>query len=157
MAELKKSFESIGLKGVRTYINSGNIIFSSLKKVPELTSMIESVIDKDFGFHVHVVLRDSKNIQALNKAIPSNWNNKEMKTDVMFLWEDVDNKEVLDDLVIKPGIDDVQYIRGAIVWRVDRDKVTKSGLLRIVGTPLYKRMTIRNINTVRKLAELMAS
>lgn len=31
MAELKKGFENIGFKEVKTYLNSGNVIFSSEK------------------------------------------------------------------------------------------------------------------------------
>ncbi len=47
-------------------------------------------------------------------------------------------------------------VPGAILWRVDRTLVTRSGLLKIVGTDLYKRMTIRNANTLRKLLNVMS-
>jgi uncharacterized protein (DUF1697 family) len=49
----------------------------------------------------------------------------------------------------------VKYVPGTIVWRVDRDVLTRSGMMRLTSDNLYKRMTIRNINTVRKLADLM--
>jgi uncharacterized protein (DUF1697 family) len=62
---------------------------------------------------------------------------------------------ILKELTIKPEIDDVRYVSGAIIWGVVRDKVTRSGLMKLAGTPLYKRMTIRNCNTTRKLLELM--
>lgn len=156
MARLQTSFETLGLKDVSTYINSGNILFSSDTSVTTLTDRIEAVIEKDFGFKIHVVLRDQENILHLAKAIPKTWmNGSDSKTDVLFLWEEYDRKEILGELTIKPGIDHVQYLPGAIVWHVDRANINKSGLLKIVGTPLYKRVTIRNINTVRKLAELL--
>jgi uncharacterized protein (DUF1697 family) len=156
MARLKTSFEAIGLSDVRTYINSGNILFSSDKKPAVITTDIEAAIEKDFGFHVHVLLRDSTNIQALAKAVPlTQVNDTVMKTDIMFLWEDVDRKNVLQELTIKPGIDNVKYLPGAIIWNVKRDDASRSGLMKIIGTPLYKRMTIRNVNTLRKLVELM--
>lgn len=157
MTKLKESFESIGHTDVTTYINSGNIIFSSDNKLRELASEIEAVIEKDFGFKVHVVVRDVKSIRAIDKATPKTWVNdgKTMKTDVLFLWEDVDKETVLNELVIKPGIDEVQYVPGAIIWRVHCNNVSKSGLMKIIGTPLYKKITIRNINTVRKLTTLM--
>lgn len=44
---------------------------------------------------------------------------------------------------------------GAVVWKVDRDQVTRSGVTKLVGSPLYKQMTIRNCNTARKLFQLM--
>jgi uncharacterized protein (DUF1697 family) len=48
----------------------------------------------------------------------------------------------------------VRYTPGAVIWQVDRKNVTKSGMNRIIGTPDYKRMTIRSANTLRKLTEL---
>lgn len=53
-----------------------------------------------------------------------------------------------------PAIEDLRHFSGALVRRVDRDKQSKSPLRKIVGTPVYKQMTARNINTVRKLVEL---
>lgn len=156
MKQLKSCFESLGLENVLTYINSGNIIFTSPKKAPELVRALEHAIEKDFGFHIKVLIRDAANIAAVCKALPAKWvNDSTMKCDVMFLWEHYDNAKTLDDMVIKPDIDDVKYVTGAILWRVDKPNVTRSGLLRVIGTDLYKHMTIRNCNTVRKLHQLM--
>jgi uncharacterized protein (DUF1697 family) len=49
----------------------------------------------------------------------------------------------------------MRYVAGAIVWRVDRKNIMRSRMTRLMGTPLYKQMTIRNVNTTRKLVELM--
>lgn len=73
----------------------------------------------------------------------------------MYLWDAVDRPDVLHGLPLKPKMDDVKYVHGALVWRVDRDAVTRSGLAKLVGSPLYTQMTIRNSNTARKLLELM--
>jgi uncharacterized protein (DUF1697 family) len=87
-----------------------------------------------------VLIRDLPAIKRVTKALPDTWtNDANMKCDVMFLWEGFDRKDV----------------PGAIIWRVDRSNQTKSGMIKIVGTDLYKGMTIRNCNTVRKLAEMM--
>lgn len=74
-----------------------------------------------------------------------------MKCDVMFLWDKYNNKSVIEQLTIKPEIDEVKYVHGALVWKVDRKNVTKSGMMKIVGTDLYRNMTVRNCNTVRKI------
>jgi uncharacterized protein (DUF1697 family) len=73
----------------------------------------------------------------------------------MFLWEGFDRRDIVKELKIKPEIEDVTYVPGAIIWRVDRSNITKSGMTKLVGTDLYKGMTIRNSNTVRKLAGMM--
>ena len=157
MARLKVTFEELGHINVKTYINSGNVIFQSdITDLRALTQKIEAAIQKDFKLSIRVVLRNLKQIQDTAKAIPDSWqNNQEMKCDVMFLWDEIDNKNVLKELTIKPDCDEVKYIPGAIIWRVDKANVNKSGLLKIVGTPFYKQVTIRNSNTVRKLLTLM--
>ncbi len=158
MAKLRSAFERLGFEQVKTYINSGNIIFSDTTHIAsELAPLIENVIEEDFGFHVYVVVRSSPQIKLITQALPSDWvHDKTMKCDVIFLWDNIDNKETLEQLTIKPGIDDVKYVPGAILWRVDYENATRSGVLKIVGTPLYKQMTVRNANTLRKLAELMS-
>ena len=78
-----------------------------------------------------------------------------MKCDVLFLWRDVDSPAVLDGIDFDPEMEDVRYVPGAIIRRVDRENAGKSTLLRLVGTPLYRQLTIRNCNSARKLLELM--
>ena len=51
MRDLVTALEGIGLKDVRTYIQSGNVIFSSAKAATRLASEIEGCIEKKFGFH----------------------------------------------------------------------------------------------------------
>jgi uncharacterized protein (DUF1697 family) len=159
MPRLKKSFESVGFTEVTTYINSGNVIFKENKRKPAtIVSALENVIEKDFGFPIKVLLRDLPAIKKVINALPETWaNDQKMKCDVMFLWEGVDRRTIVKDLKIKTAIEDVVYVPGALIWRVDRPNVTRSGMMKMVGTDLYKAMTIRNCNTVRKLADLMGS
>lgn len=51
MRELVAALERIGLKDVRTYIQSGNVVFSSAKAASRLAGEIERCIEKNFGFH----------------------------------------------------------------------------------------------------------
>ena len=153
MRQLRVAFERAGMEQVRTYINSGNVIFRSDEGDPaKLGGVLEAVIESTFGFPVKVILRDAANIRALVEALPDTWvNGPEAKCDVMFLGDDVDGPGVVARLTVKPGIDDVRYVPGAILWRVARPDATRSGMLKLVGTELYASMTVRNCNTVRKL------
>lgn len=159
MKQLKAAFEEAGMTSVRTYINSGNVIFSSsLRSRARLTKVLEEAIERAFGFRVEVLVRDLKSMRAVVKALPRTWvNDATTKCDVMFLWDEVARPSVVKELPIKAEIEDVKYVSGALLWRVDRNSVTRSGQMKLVGTPLYKRMTIRNCNTTRKLLELMES
>ena len=158
MSRLRATFEGVGLTHVRSYINSGNVIFGDDRRsAAKLTSLLEDAIATEFGFQVKVLLRDFDALSATAKAIPASWkDDSTMRCYVMFLWEDVDEPAVMDDLTVKEGIDDVMYEPGAIIWRVDRDVLTRSGMMKVTGSELYQSMTIRSCNTVRRLAELMA-
>jgi uncharacterized protein (DUF1697 family) len=156
MKELKAAFEDASMGAVRTYINSGNVIFSTkMRSRTKLTGLLEDAIADRFGFSVEVLLRELGELKAVAEALPADWvNDSTMKCDVMFLWKEADTPQVLEQLNVKPDIEDVRYVAGAVLWRVDKANVTRSGMMKLAGTPLYKQMTIRNCNTVRKLVAL---
>lgn len=157
MADLKASFEELGFTDVKTFINSGNVIFETdFSHTDKLTKLIQKQIEKDFGFAVAVLLRSQPEMQKLEKAIPGTWvNDKEMKCDVMFLWPEIDSPKVLDQLIHNPEMEDLKYVPGAVIWRIDRPNATKSKVIKIIGTKLYKQITVRNANTARKIYQLM--
>jgi uncharacterized protein (DUF1697 family) len=154
MKKLQKSFENIGFSSVQTYINTGNIIFES-ESFPSV-NVIESAVESDFGFYIKVLIRSGENIIKLCNSLPKEWvNNDEMKTDVLFLWEDFDKPETIELIKYNLDVDTLIYSAGAIVWKVDKMNYSKSGMHKFVGAKVYKNMTARNINTVRKLSEII--
>lgn len=155
MSDLRRIFESLGHTNVSTYINSGNIMFSSEKARTRLVREIERAITKELGLSIRVLLLSASELSAIVKRIPSRWkNDKTERTDVLFLWEEYDKKTTLALIPKTPNVDDVLYVRGAIIWHVDRRLLRKSGMKRFIGTVVYKHMTARNVNTVRKLHAL---
>ncbi len=157
MKQLKVVFEEAGMTDVSTYINTGNVIFSSsIRARARLVTLLEQSIAEHFGLSITLLVRDLKSMKTVVQAIPERWtNDSATKCDVMFLWDDVARPSVLKELQVKPEIDDVKYVLGTLIWSVDRESMSRSGMMKLVGTPLYKRMTIRNCNTARKLLELM--
>lgn len=154
MKQLVAALEEAGFSDVSYYLNTGNIFLSSEAEPSVIIDRIQAVIEQTFQLSIKVLLRDAKHFQQIVAAMPGDWvNGAEMKVEVMFLWEEYDSEDVLDELTIKPGIDTVSYISGALLWHVARANVTKSGMQKLVGTKLYKHMTIRNCNTVRAIAE----
>lgn len=158
MAELKRAFEDAGMTDVMTYINSGNVIFSTdAHDRTQLVRDIQQAIRERAGVDADVQLRDADEVGAIVAAMPVTWvNDASMKCDVVFLQPDVDQPSILEELGPRPGIEDALYVPGAVIWRVDRGNATKSRLTRIVGTPLYARVTVRNCNTTRKILELLS-
>jgi uncharacterized protein (DUF1697 family) len=158
MAAIKEAIEGLGLKDVRTYINSGNVVFSSpASAAPKLAHSIEMAIERRTGLAVRVVVLSRAALKKVVDAIPAQWvDDKVMRCYVLLLWKDLDNGEILTLLPNNPVVEELKYVPGAVIWRVDRNDLGKSKLTRMIGTPIYKQLTMRSVNTIRKLNELMA-
>jgi len=159
MKELKTCFERPGLQDVVTYINSGNIIFKdSRKDIPKLTQLIESGIRAHCKMDIRVVIKSQKDLAAICQTMPPDWvTDKAMRTDVMFLWDEVDTPEMIAAIPANPKVDRLLHVKGALIWNVTRKDYGKSKVPKMVGSKFYKNMTARNANTTRKLLELMSS
>ena len=71
MERLRTLFATLGFGEVRTYVQSGNVVFQSERKSPaELTKMIEAKIQRDFGFAVPVLIKTSKELAQIVRDNP---------------------------------------------------------------------------------------
>lgn len=157
MMKLKECFESLGYKDVVTYINSGNVIFKhSGGKAEAMTADIEKCVFKNFHIEIRMIVKTKAEIEAICKKIPAKWaNDKDQKTDVLFLWKEVDNAKVTKEILTDPKVDEILYAKGAVIWHIDRKHYKESKMQKFIGTHIYKHMTARNVNTARKLLDLM--
>lgn len=62
MTELKKVFEAIGAANVKTYIQSGNVVFKSIEDEEALRNKLEQEIKDAFGIKISVVLRTAEEL-----------------------------------------------------------------------------------------------
>lgn len=68
MTDLKSLCETLDLKNVKTYIQSGNLIFNSDRKNDEIENDLEKAIKANFGFDVPVIIRSVKELETtINK------------------------------------------------------------------------------------------
>ena len=118
-----------------------------------LRATIEKAIKKEFGFDVPTLIKTER-VKKIADAIPNNWqNDSTQRSDIAYLFPEIDSKKTLDELPVKKELIDVRYIKGAIYWNIDRKNYNKSHLNKIISHKLYQFMTIRNVNTARYLAE----
>ncbi|MSU55300.1 MAG: DUF1697 domain-containing protein [Candidatus Taylorbacteria bacterium] len=157
MVRLKKSFESLEFSNVSTYLNSGNVIFSDTSKnVKNITDKIEKEILKEFKLEIRVMVRDIKNIEKILDNIPVSWISElGMRPHVAFLWADIDYPDILKLVGVNLKVDQVKYVPGAILWNVELKYWSKDTVYKFTNGKLSKQITVRSINTVRKLNELM--
>jgi uncharacterized protein (DUF1697 family) len=71
MDSLRMSYESLGLKNVTTYVQSGNVVFSAGKEsADELAEKITGMIRRDFSFDVPVIVMSDETLRKIIDANP---------------------------------------------------------------------------------------
>ena len=157
MADLKACFEDLGLQQVSTYINSGNVLFRSSQTDPrKLEAAIEAALTKQFSYNIRTVVRSLDEIRHMMRQLPKSWQHPEdKKCNVIFLSHTIDKPDILDGFNPKPGIEEVYYHPGVLFWSAQTSQLTKSDMLKTASRPVYKEMTIRILNTAKKIYDLM--
>ena len=157
MRSLKESFETMGFSNVSTYINSGNIIFQSKEDDPrKLERKIEQMLSSDYQLDSKVVLRSLSEMEKLVKALPQSWNDdSDWRYNVIFLRHSIDSEKILAELPANSDIEQLLYRPGALLWSTQVTALTRSKVAKLTSRKIYQDMTIRNLNTTRKLHDLM--
>ena len=157
MKSLKASFEKMGFNDVSTYINSGNIIFTTKEADSrKLERKIEQMLVKEYQLESKVVLRSFSEMAKLVKGLPEKWDgNSSWRFYVIFLRHTIDSKEIVSGLPINSEMEEVLYRPGALLWSALVSDLTKSRMTKAATGKMYKDTTVRNLNTTKKLYELM--
>ena len=159
MAHLRECLEELGFEQVSTYINSGNIILASDKKPAEIGKLIEKALQDNFTLDngllkVHVISKTRLKNIVLNKPEGFGETPEMHHSDAIFLINIPDDK-AFELFSPREGVDKVWAGKGVIYSQRLSAERTKSRLSKIMGSPLYKSMTIRSWNTTVRLLSLM--
>jgi uncharacterized protein (DUF1697 family) len=158
MTELKACFEALGFESVRTYIQSGNVLFSTDdSNQSELTSRIEEALSTTFNYTSRVVVRSYEEMKRIVAGAPEDFGSDPTayRYDVIFLKEPLTAAEAMRSVTTKEGVDQAFFGKGVLYFSRLISRASQSHLARIVGTPVYQSMTIRNWNTTTKLLAMM--
>ena len=159
MPALRARFEAQGFTDVATYIQSGNVLFTSSETGAVLVPRIERDLSKAFGYTASVVLRSRRQLRAVVEGAPAGFGSRPdlYRYDVIFLKPPLRAAEALASVVANAGVDRVFAGPGALYFSRLIAEASRSYLNRLVSMPVYQRMTIRNWNTTTRLLELMDS
>ncbi len=159
MPALKAAFEEDGFEEVRTYIQSGNVVFSTgTSKQAELTRRIEAMLRTAFGhYEASVALRSRAQMRSIIERAPESFGSEPTlyRKDVIFLMPPLTAATVVRSVPIKEEVDRIWPGTGVVYFSRLTSRATQSRLSRIISLPIYKSMTIRNWNTTTRLAELV--
>jgi uncharacterized protein (DUF1697 family) len=158
MTELKDCFERLGFQNVRTYIQSGNVLFYAAESDQVmLAEQIEGALSKAFDYHLRVVVRSEKEMKAIVAHAPKDFGRdpSTYRYNVIFLKEPLTSADAMQSVTTKEGVDQAYAGEGVLYFLNLISKATQSRLSRIISNPIYQSMTIRNWNTTTKLLNMM--
>ncbi len=158
MADLRAFLEKKGYENVRTYIQSGNILFRATgTTTAKLTKTLEKELSAEFDYTSRVVVLTKKELDTTVQEAPKGFGAEPEKYryDVIFLKPPLTAKKALEAIETKEGVDTVRSGTHALYFSRLISQATQSRLSKIVALPLYKNTTIRNWRTTTKLLEMM--
>jgi uncharacterized protein (DUF1697 family) len=157
MSALKSCFEAHGFEDAKTYIASGNVLFSASDGRAALVERIEAMLSETFAYPASVVVRSRKQMSEIVEGAPNGFGDSpdEYRYDVIFLKEPLSAATALNTVPAREGVDEVYAGSGVLYYSRLSEKAAQSKLTKVIGMPIYKSMTIRNWNTTTKLLALM--
>lgn len=154
MKELAEAFRAAGYDEVSTYINSGNVLFSAPQRPTE--KEVEKVITDAFGLTIPVLVRSGDEIAQVVADAPPELDDPTVRPDVYFLRPGLSPADALAGMPEPhPDVDRIWEGPGVLYTTRVAELASRSRLTKVVGTKLYKEMSVRNWNTTRKLLALL--
>lgn len=154
---LRGCFEDMGFSSVRTYIQSGNILFRSKDTdVPALTDEIERALSGRFSYNARAVVLSRSAFRLAVDAAPEDWGqDDERMHHALFTLAGARPEDILARLP-SPRLEweTVTSGPGVIYWSVSRTRPTRSTWVKLPASREYQKLTARNHNTVFRLRQL---
>ena len=158
MGELKDLHESLGLRDVVTYIQSGNVVFTSDEAdMAQLPRQIEDGFAQKFGFHVNVMVRTAAELRDIIENNPfQDQPMKESKWVVVMFLATHPQSTALEDLQKTYVGPEEFYLIGQELYLYYPNGMGRSKLTNALIEKKLKTMgTVRNWNTILQLQKLM--
>ena len=155
MTELKVEFETAGFSEVSTYLNSGNVVFTS--EADDVKLIIENMIADKFGIEVPVHVIEMDDLKDILLHSPAWWGsaNKEKYDNLIFILSSDTPKDICDS-VGEPseGLEAIQIYKNVIFWTFDRKAYQKCNWWKkTASVGIAEKLTIRTANTVKKICK----
>ncbi len=159
MADLKSLFEESGFSNVRTYIQSGNVIFEYRSaSTDKLAEIISKQIQNAFGFEVPVIVLTASELTNAAAGSPFISNSSNIPERIYFTFlEDEPAKEKVSNLEgIDFGTEEFQK-KNKVIYLYIPDGYGRAKLNNnFIENKLKVRATTRNWKTVNKLLEMVS-
>lgn len=156
MAELKVCFEKLGFADVKTYLNSGNVAFSSQQNdADSITSQLEQALGERFSVTIPVFVISQRELEDILRHAPQWWGgeNKEIYDNLIFIMKPATFQEVIKEIGDpKEGLEQIQDYQQTVFWSFNRSEYQKTNWWsKTASANISYKLTIRTAGTVRKI------
>ena len=155
MKALTTLLEALGLQQVKTYIQSGNVVFQSTRTdIPALAKEITAAIEKSHGFAPQVFLLEGQTLQAAVAATPFPEGTDDPKSLHLFFLDGIPHKLNLAALEALKAPNERFALIDQVFYLHAPDGIGHSKLAEGVGKGWGVSLTARNWRTVSTILEM---
>ena len=151
MPDLKTAFEKMNFRNVTTYLQTGNVVFDSEKKIPEIKAILEQGLTETFHYQAFVLLYEFDSLAEIIEKYPFEKVGSHHAY-IIFVEENAVFEELLS---ISYGMDEeIAAGKTVLYWKVLKGETLHTPFAKIIAKAKYKSTTtVRNINTLEKMLE----
>ena len=160
MSVLKEALFLADFENPESYINSGNLFFSSAESRETCISKIRKVLDRNYDFSIPFALLTKEEYLEEQAALPDWWEEELARRDVLFFSCGMDKSGILHFIENSTFYNEKVYVgKQAVFWgKMDEAEYLKTTYhKKLMKQDFYKQITIRNGNTFDKIAEMLSS
>lgn len=158
MAQLRQELTELGLETVETYINSGNIFFTTSIPKTQLVEILQAFFDKHYPFVQHFSLLSQEDYEEECSHLPNWWSQDLARKDMLFYTEGLDTKQVIEKVESLELVDEVLHFgKLGIFWgKLSEASYSKTAYHKhLLKMPFYRQITIRNAKTFDKIGQFL--
>lgn len=160
MSELREQIADEGYTNVRTYINSGNLLFEAEATVPreDVDRAVEDLLARRYEFPIRLALLTAQDYLAQLDDLPDWWHGEVARRDALFYMRGLDRDHVRERIeAMELGDEAVHLGEHAVFWaKFDEKTFLKTAYhKRLLREDFYRQVTIRSGSTVEKIASML--
>ena len=158
MSELREQIEAAGFGHVRTYINSGNLLFEAEAPREDVAQAVEDILARHYDFPIRLALLTGQDYLAQLDELPDWWHGEVARRDALFYTRGLDRDHVRERIeAMELGDEAVHFGEHAVFWgKFDEKSFLKTAYhKRLLREDFYRQVTIRSGSTVEKIAAML--
>lgn len=163
MSELREQIAAAGFGQVRTYINSGNLLFEAETATDapreDVAQAVEDILARHYDFPIRLALLTAQDYLAQIDELPDWWRGEVARRDALFYTRGLDRDHVRERIeAMELGDEAVHFGEHAVFWgKFDEKSFLKTAYhKRLLREDFYRQVTIRSGSTVEKIAAMLS-